>query len=179
MTKKKIGFFGGTFDPIHFGHLLLVEELAKKHHLDEVWFCPAYCSVFKTSKPPQASVKHRLAMLELALEGYPAFKICRAEIEKGTVCYTVDTLRLLSHPEIQFYLLLSDESFASLARWKEPEELARLAPPLVGKRTLISSTKIRKRLKKGLTCKDLVPAKVLDYILAHRLYSALPVYENP
>lgn len=189
---KKIGFFGGTFDPIHIGHLFLALQLAEAHLLDEVWVCPAFCSPFKTSSPPEASADHRLRMVQLAVEPIPNFKVLPIEVEKKKISYTVDTLKEL--PLAEYHLLLSEESAAEFFQWKEAELLATLAPPLIGcrqsnasfqgwkehpllKRGLtpthtieISSTEIRRRLKNKLYCGHLVPAKALDYILEHQLY---------
>ena len=166
--RKNIGFFGGSFDPIHFGHISLAVHLMEAHHLEEVLFCPAFCSPFKTANPPLASPEHRLAMLKLALE-LPQFKITTIELDQKKPAYTIDTIRALSIRGIR--LLLSEETAEHLNRWKETEDLVRLAPPLIGPREApISSTDIRDRLKKKLYCGHLVPAKVLEYIRLHKLY---------
>lgn len=168
---KTVGFFGGSFDPIHFGHIALAIQLMEAHGLDEVLFCPAFCSPFKRETPPEASPEHRLAMLKLALD-VPQFKITTAEIDRGGASYTIDTIRGLEAKGVKLRLLLSDEAAAHLERWKEAEELVRLAPPLIAPREIqISSTEIRARLKKKLYCGHLIPAKALDYIRTHRLYS--------
>ncbi len=168
---KKVGFFGGSFDPIHFGHIALALRLLEAHQLDEILFCPAFCSPFKLDRPPLAQAEHRLAMLKLALD-HPKFQICPLEIERGGPSYTIDTLRILKKEGTCFRLLLSEEAALYLDRWKDSEELVRLSPPLIGPRERdISSTDIRARLKKKLYCGHLIPAKALDYIYAHRLYS--------
>lgn len=190
---KKIGFFGGTFDPIHFGHLHLAIQLFEIHRLDEVLFCPAFCSPLKSATPPIAQAKDRLSMVQLALEGIPHFRVTNAEVERGGLSYTIDTLRDFQKKEKgKFYLLLSEEAAIHFDLWKEAQELLRLAPPLIGARagfslqgplstalrkglTLtrimeISSSEIRGRLKQKLYCGHYVPAKALDYIVSHRLY---------
>lgn len=168
--KKTIGFFGGSFDPIHFGHISLAVELLEAHRLDEILFCPAFCSPFKTATPPIASPQHRLAILKLALD-HPQFKITTLELDRAGCSYTIDTIKALQTGGIQFRLILSDEAAAHLDQWKETEELIRLAPPLIGPRKIdISSTEIRARLKKKLYCGHLVPAKALEYIQRHQLY---------
>lgn len=168
--RKTVGFFGGSFDPIHFGHLSLAVQLMEANNLDEVLFCPAFCSPFKLSSPPLASPERRLAMLKLALE-LPQFKISTLELDRGGCSYTIDTLRALREEGVKFRLLLSDETAAHLDQWKEEEELIKLAPPLAGLRKMeISSTEIRARLKKKLYCGHLVPAETLDYIREHHLY---------
>jgi nicotinate-nucleotide adenylyltransferase len=165
---KKVGFLGGSFDPIHFGHISLAIELLEQHRLDEVLFCPAFCSPFKQQKPPVASPDDRLAMLKLALD-HPQFKITTLEIDRGGASYTIDTIRALEGMKIR--LLLSDESAKELHQWKDTQELMRLAPPLIGARAReISSTEIRERLKKKLYCGHLVPAKALQYIQKKNLY---------
>lgn len=183
MTKT-IGFFGGSFDPIHFGHINLALQLLELHRLDEVLVCPAFCSPFKSAKPPVASPEHRLAMLRLGLEGVPKFRITSLEIEREGPSFTIDTIHLLLEKErAQFRLLVSEETAAHFDRWKESAELLRLAPPLIGTRKTaepghpstpimdISSTDIRNRIAKGLYCGHLVPAKTLDYICKHLLYT--------
>ena len=191
---KTIGFFGGSFDPIHFGHIGLALQLMESCALDEVLFCPAFCSPFKTAAPPLAPPQHRLAMLRLGLEGIPRFRITSLEIDRGGPSYTIDTLRALKTESSRFRLLLSEEAAEKFDLWREAGELIRLAPPLIGTRPggpsiqgphrealkngmiptkamEISSTEIRQRLKKGLYCGHLVPSKVLEYIGKHRLYS--------
>jgi nicotinate-nucleotide adenylyltransferase len=195
---KKIGFFGGTFDPIHFGHINLAIQLFEKHRLDEVLFCPAARSPFKEDRPPGASPGDRMAMAELAIADIGAFRICKIELERPGLSYTVDTLRALKErfdPAVHWYILLSGDTLAGFHRWKESEEIVRLATPIVGSRGgaqqkiprspvrdalrkgltetdqfEVSSTQIRDRLKKKLYCGHLLPAKVLDYIEKNNLY---------
>ena len=162
------GFFGGSFDPIHFGHIALAVQLLEEHGLEEVLFCPAFCSPFKTAAPPVASPEHRLAMLKLALD-CPRFKITTVELDRKGVSYTIDTIRSLKMKGLR--LILSEEAAQHLDRWKESQALAELAPPLTGPRDMkVSSTEVRERLKRGLYCGHLVPAKVLAYIEKHQLY---------
>jgi nicotinate-nucleotide adenylyltransferase len=184
---KKVGFFGGSFDPIHFGHINLALELLEKGHLDEVLFCPAFCSPFKTGHPPAASKKDRLEMLKLALKAVPHTRITTLELDREGPSYTVDTIRELQRQEkSSFRLLLSEEAAKEIDKWKEAKELTRLAPPLIGVRASfsegpfervrtrvleVSSTEIRKRLQEKLYCGHLIPPKALDYILQNGLYS--------
>ncbi len=193
-SLKTIGIFGGSFDPIHFGHINLAVQLQENHNLDEVLFCPAFCSPFKTSSPPIASPQHRLAMLKLALDEIPHFRISSIELDRGGPSFTIDTLRTLHSENIKLRLILSEDAIARFDQWKEAGDLVRLAPPLIGTRREspqirgplsevlkrgftptrimeISSTDIRDRLQKKLYCGHLVPAKVLDYIKLHHLYS--------
>lgn len=194
--RKTIGFYGGTFDPIHFGHINLAMQLLEIHKLDEVLFCPAYCSPLKTAAPPHANSIHRLEMARLALKDIAHFLLTSYEVDKNNPSYTIDTLRMLKGEgggDVKFRLLLSEEAALQFDQWKEFQELIRLAPPLIGTRSShslkgslagnlrpgftatkifdISSTEIRARLKKGLYCGHLVPAKALEYIQANGLYS--------
>ncbi len=193
---KKIGLFGGTFDPLHFGHLNLAVRLSEMHKLDQVLFCPVNHSPFKT-KPPSVTNEHRIQMTRLGLEGMPRFQLCTIEMERGGVSYTVDTLRALKAQleSVELYLLLSAESIPSFHQWKEADEIVHLARPIIGTRgeriqeipespvqealqqglsptpiMEISSTEIRERLSKKLYCSHLVPTIILDYIQSHNLY---------
>jgi nicotinate-nucleotide adenylyltransferase len=168
---KKIGLLGGSFDPIHFGHLHLAIRMLEHHGLDEILFCPAFCTPFKVNNPPVASVEDRLEMLQLALEEVPQCKITTVEIERKGTSFTVDTLRVLKRPDVQYHLILTNESFESFSSWKEPCEIKKLAILLIGPRSFpISSTEIRARFKKRLYCGHLIPAKALDYINKNQLY---------
>src|SRR3990167_2141246 len=169
---KKVGFYGGSFDPIHFGHLSLAISILEKHRLDQILFCPAYCSPFKKDKPPHASGEDRLEMLKRSLN-HPKFSICSWEIEQKLPSYTIDTIRHLKKTcDGLLYLILADDVAKDLNQWKEPQELVTLSPPLIGKRSFpISSNEIRARLKNKLYCRHLVPKEALDFIQQHGLYS--------
>jgi nicotinate-nucleotide adenylyltransferase len=190
----KIGLFGGTFDPIHFGHLNLAVQLFEKNSLDQVLLCPVFQSPFKNTRPV-ASPEQRAKMVSLAIQELPAFRLLELEIKRGGVSYTIDTLRALHSSEHRFFLLLSEEAIPSFHLWKEASELVCLAQPLVGSRhpfsqkipktplssallhgitettvLEISSSDIRKRLSNRLYCGHLVPSTVLDFIKAQKLY---------
>lgn len=192
---KKKGFFGGSFDPIHFGHLNLAIQLMEKHGLDEVVLCPASISPHKGEAPPRAHGHHRLEMARIAVEPVKNFSVLDWEVKTEGPSYTVDTLRRLSlEKPAEWHLILGEDTLTEFARWKEPEVILSLAPPLIGRRPgthknissqmgeslskgmteiavmEISSTLLRDRLKKGKFCGHLVPAKVLDYIHQHHLY---------
>jgi nicotinate-nucleotide adenylyltransferase len=128
MSRRRIGIYGGTFDPIHLGHLLLAETCREQLRLDEVRFVPAHVSPFKTEQYPSDD-KQRLEMLQLAIAGQEAFVIDRREIERGGVSYTVETLRELNDefPEAEFFFLMGADSLADFLKWKEPQEICRLA----------------------------------------------------
>ena len=131
----RIGIFGGSFDPVHLGHLLLAEYCREQASLDQVLFVPLFQS---PTKPvgPVAKHKQRCEMLKLALGGHPAFQVCDCEIERAGISYTVDTLTELSaqRPDDEFFLLLGADSLESFPNWKDPEGICRLAMPLVGAR---------------------------------------------
>ncbi len=193
---KKVGILGGSFDPIHFGHLNLGISLMEMCSLDEVLFVPASISPFKENAPPAVSAAHRKEMVRLAILPIKTFRILDWEMENKGPSFTIETVRRLSQdPSLQLHLLLGDDNIAAFHRWKEAEELIRLAPPLIGIRDLgdlsqlpaefqkalrngrieiphfeISSTKIRSRLSQKKYCGHLVPAAVLDYIGEHGLY---------
>lgn len=128
----RLGVFGGSFDPVHRGHLLLADCCAVQAQLDEVWFIPTAHQPLKPSGP-QASDEHRLAMLRLACSDHPNFVVSSLEIDRGGVSYTVDTLELLhaEHPEAQLYFLMGADSLADLPDWHRPDEICRIATPLV------------------------------------------------
>lgn len=172
----KVGIFGGTFDPIHFGHINLAVEMLEKHPLDEIWFVLAAKNPLKESG---TSVEHRLKMLQLALAEYPQFKCVDIECKRPGPSYTIDTLRQLKeqHPHTKFNLIVTDEVMIRFDEWKEPEEIKKLAPLIIGTRLKgegrilqISATDIRNRFKTKLPCSHLLPKAVLDYIHKEHLY---------
>ena len=191
--EKIVGFFGGTFDPIHFGHINLVLEIKEKQGLDEVLFCPAALSPHKLQKPPFASAAERLTLVQLAISDIPGFSVTDLEINRGGISYTIDTLRALYQQKtekVQLRLIIAQDSIQHFSQWREYKEILNIAPPLIGiradfptelpdflKKNLVKTnkmeidgTRIRERLKKGLYCGHLLPAKVLDYIYKHQLY---------
>ncbi len=197
---KKIGFFGGSFDPIHNGHLNLAVEMMERHKLDQILFCPASQSPHKQAMPPIASKEHRRAMVAAAIAPMPKFTFLDIEIQKSDPSYTIDSIRTLIERDgdaaRQYHLILGEDAIAHFHQWKEAEELVVLAPPFVGSREEeafpkampkniasllkkgmtktsimeISSTAIRERIARGLYCGHLLPAKVWDYIVQNQLY---------
>ena len=193
----RIGVFGGTFDPVHFGHLTTVEAAAVRFRLDRVVYVPARVSPLKGAAPTDA--RHRVAMLALALEGRPGWTIGLEELDRDPPSYTVDTLRVLSarHPEAELWLLMGTDTLAGLARWKEPEEIVRRArigaflrepfsgealrvPEIAGlSQSLevfdagsvkISASGLREALARGESAAGLMPGSVEEYITKHGLY---------
>ena len=131
----RLGLFGGSFDPVHLGHLLLAESCREQERLDEVWFVPAAVSPFKQHQDRTAAAQ-RVDMLELAVGGHEAFRVCRMEIDRGGVSYTVDTLAELkqSRPADELFFLLGADALADLPEWREPRRILELATPLVVRR---------------------------------------------
>ena len=128
----RIGIFGGSFDPIHFGHLILAEQCREQANLDQVWFIP--CSLGPHKKDGAHSTdRQRIEMVELALAGHTPFVLSKIEIERGGVSYTVDTLKQVreSNPDDELYLLMGDDSLESFDSWREPKTICELAIPLV------------------------------------------------
>ena len=193
-----IGVMGGTFDPIHIGHLAIGEEARQALGLDLVVYVPA-------GQPPHkpvdsvTSAEHRLAMVELAIADNPAFELSRIEIERPGPSYTVDTVEALARDADDLVLILSAETFAELPSWHEPERLfdaARMAVVpregypapdpawlaetfpgrearvtyLEGPRLGLSSTAIRARVAAGRSIRYLVPDMVEAYIVEKQLY---------
>ncbi|MFN3813221.1 MAG: nicotinate (nicotinamide) nucleotide adenylyltransferase [Aquificaceae bacterium] len=193
-------FFGGSFDPIHIGHLITARDVAEGLRVEKVVFIPASQSPLKESH--KADPKDRLTMLTLAIGGEPLFEFSKMEIERGGISYTVDTAReLLGLLGKKPTFLVGADSILTLHMWKEPYELVKMATFVIadreekaeeveryirenfphlkpGKDLIIlrtrnvdvSSTEIRKRLKEGKSIKWLVPEKVEEYILERKLY---------
>jgi nicotinate-nucleotide adenylyltransferase len=128
----RIGVFGGSFDPIHQGHLILAEQCREQAGLDAVWFVPCALSPDK-ERGAQGTDRQRIEMIELAIAGHPAFQLARIEIDRGGVSYTVDTLKAIRelHADDELFLLLGADSLDNFDTWREPSEICQLAIPLV------------------------------------------------
>ncbi len=132
---KKIGLIGGTFDPVHNGHLHLAEQAQEIFDLEKVIFIPAFRSPHKLAIQPE-SCKHRLAMLALALENRPTFSINKVEIEKQTVSFTIDTLKAFKseYSDWKLFLILGADAFQAIDTWKQSSQLLDFCNILVGTR---------------------------------------------
>lgn len=191
---KRIGVFGGSFDPIHIGHLAIAQEALWQCRLDIVLFIVAALPPHK--KQPEAAVEHRLRMVEQAIEGEPAFRASRIEIERGGASYTAETLTQLhrEYAGATFFLIVGADSAMDFSLWKDPEaviemanvviaprpgfDLSTMEPRLQGKAEVVqaplielSSTMIRKRLHENKPIRFLVPEVVEQYIRERGLYS--------
>jgi nicotinate-nucleotide adenylyltransferase len=197
-----IGLFGGTFDPIHVGHLAIAESVREQLDLARIVFIPAADPRHRDE--PRASAAQRAAMVQLAISDNAAFGIDRLELERGGATYTVDTLEAYAaRGVVDPWFVLSSEALAGLPGWRTPErvlELARLAVvPRPGARATdrawvearfpgcgdrvafvdgpllpISATAIRARVAAGRSIRYLVPDAVLGYIADHGLYRPRP-----
>jgi nicotinate-nucleotide adenylyltransferase len=191
--NMKLGLFGGSFDPVHLGHLLVAQAAMEELGLARLFFIPAAQSPFKPESRP-APATARLQLLRLALSGRPRCEVDEQEIQRGGVSYTVETLRAYRRrfqPAELFYLIGADNA-AMLNQWREAGELARLAefvaiprpggsatvfpPPFRGRMLKgfplgVSSSEIRARVKAGLPVDHLVPPFVNEAIGAMRLYA--------
>jgi len=124
----RLGIYGGTFDPVHYGHLLLAEQCREQCALDEVWFVPA-------GQPPHKEAmgitraEARIDMLDFALAGMPEFVVSRMEVEREGPSYTVDTLQALVDEDdsCELFLLIGADSLSDLSRWREPQRILELA----------------------------------------------------
>jgi nicotinate-nucleotide adenylyltransferase len=193
-TVKRLGILGGSFDPIHLGHLMIAQEALWQCKLDAILFVVTANPPHK--RAPEADVEDRFRMVELAVSGEPAFEPSRIEIERGGESYTAETLRELRriYPNASFCLIVGADSVLDFSVWKEPEavidmaqvavaprpgfDLSKMEPRLQGKTVVfqsptlaLSSTMIRKRLHEGKPVRFLVPDVVEKYIRERGLYS--------
>lgn len=183
----RIGIFGGTFDPVHVGHLAIAQAALDDAQLDRVVFVPARRSPLKTTGPA-ASEEDRYAMLQAAVASEPRFAVSRVELERPGPSFTVDTLEALKG-QGDLFLILGSDALADLPKWRSPERIRALASLLVARRPGapepeagsgarafdapcldISSRELRARAKKGLSLRYLVPDDVWRHIERKGLY---------
>jgi nicotinate-nucleotide adenylyltransferase len=128
----RLGLFGGTFDPVHYGHLLLAELCREARQLDAVWFVPAAVPPHKQDQHVTTAAQ-RIEMLELAIGGHDAFGVCRHEIDRGGVSYTADTLREIEaeDPTRELFFLLGADSLTELPLWRDPAGICERATLVV------------------------------------------------
>jgi nicotinate-nucleotide adenylyltransferase len=169
----KIGLYGGSFDPVHLGHVELVNYFLKTLSLDKVFVIPAFVSPFKTDKPPLASAESRLEMLKIAFQDFAKVEISSFEIDKKNISYTIDTVKhfIALYPEDEIYLLLAEDLKEGFDRWRDSAQIKDLVKLTFGPLQLpISSTIIRDNLLKNKPFRKLLPQKVFDYIEKLHLY---------
>src|SRR5689334_3197579 len=179
---QRIGLYGGSFDPVHCGHLLVAQAAAEELSLDRLFFIPAAQSPFKPEARP-APAAARVRLLRLALAGETRAELDLQELDRGGISFTVDTLRSYRerYPAARLFYLIGADHVASLPKWREADELARLADFVViprpgapsqalpapfrgqelhGFPLGVSSSGIRERLRQGLPIRGLVPDAV-------------------
>jgi nicotinate-nucleotide adenylyltransferase len=189
---KPVGILGGSFDPIHLGHLITSYDVLEKRNLEKIIFVPCHISPHKTDQRPTED-NHRLNMVNLAIEQYPYFESSDYEIRKGDVSYTYNTLLELKKSYDQLELIIGFDNLIVFDKWHRPDDILQLATVVVMKREIdnipvkhnkyfdsvillettqidISSTEIREHVKNGASIDYLVPSKVKEYISTHSLY---------
>jgi nicotinate-nucleotide adenylyltransferase len=191
VRRRRVGVMGGTFDPIHHGHLVAASEVQQSFDLDEVVFVPTGEPWMKQDVSP---AEHRYLMTVIATASNPRFTTSRVDIDRGGITYTIDTLRDLrkQHPDADLFFITGADAVAQIVEWKDVEELWELAHfvavsrpghalsirglPEQGVSSLevpalaISSTDCRRRVDRGFPVWYLVPDGVVQYISKHHLY---------
>ena len=126
-TRRRVGLMGGTFDPIHIGHLMLAECAYEQFQLEQVLFLPAGNPPHKDKRKVGATDAQRIDMVRLAIEGNPHFKLDPEEMLREGYTYTKDTLNLLTqkHPDIDYYFIIGADSLMAFDTWYHPEEICR------------------------------------------------------
>ena len=197
----RIAILGGTFDPVHIGHLAIAEDVRFALKAERVLFVPAAQQPLK-QKQHSASAADRLAMVQLAVEGNAAFAVSDFEVQRGGVSYTVETVAYISAqwPDSELFFILGTDTLSELKRWREIERLLQMcrfaivqrpeyplnldllyaALPaardrvvtITGPRLNIAATEIRQRLRTGQPVRYHLPPAVWQYIVEHGLYDA-------
>lgn len=205
--QPRLGIFGGTFDPVHTGHLIVATELQFALNLDQVRFVPSGNPPHKADQEVSANAD-RLAMLELAIAGNPSFAISTLELDRSGPSYTADLLATLHTglPDTQLVFLMGEDSLRDLPTWHRPDEIVALAelgvairpeietdleeifqrlPGARGRITIvettligISSSALRQRVRDGAPIRYQVPAAVEEYIMTSGIYRRTAVQSS-
>ncbi len=178
----KAALMGGSFDPVHIGHLTAAKKVKEKFSIDKIIFVPAYLSPFKTQSG--ASAQDRFNMLSLAID--KSDEVSRFEIDNEGISYTYLTAQHFKKEYDELYFIIGDEAYKDIDKWKNPELLHKIMKFIVVTReeikvprnvlhlkmdpVKVSSTEIREKLLKGQDCSNLLPQSVLDYIIKNNLY---------
>ena len=141
----KVGIMGGSFNPIHTGHLILAEHAFKQVELDKILFMPLKDPPHK-DKTTMISDKHRVEMVSLAIEDNPHFELSRLELDREGTTYTVDTLSILTkeNPGIEYFFIVGADSFLMMQEWKKPKKLFDLAKIIVANRERLNMDLLKK-----------------------------------
>ena len=191
----RIGIIGGSFNPIHYGHLVSASEVCNKFKLDKVIFVPSSINPLKSTSN-LAEAHHRLNMIKLAIADNPRFENSDIEIKRGGTSYTIDTIKAFVKEygkDVNIYFIIGIDAFLEINSWASPDKLLKTCKFIVTSRPgydireiksvfkkhtetmeitclRISSSDIRKRIKSGAPIRYLLPEKVEDYVRKHKLY---------
>jgi nicotinate-nucleotide adenylyltransferase len=191
-TLKRIGIFGGTFDPPHRGHIAIAEKAMKQFLLNKIYFVPAYLPPHKLNRN-FVTAKQRLSMARLAVKGHKNFRVSTVELERRGISYTIDTLKAFRHrfPDADLVLIIGADNLEQFQLWKSPQKILQLAAlavykrrgynrslknkdipfqPIKGRLYRISSTEVRKKLGNKSSVSKLLPEPIERYIKRHSLY---------
>jgi len=189
-TGPRIGLFGGTFDPIHLGHLIMAEDALRETPLDRIVFIPSPSAPLREDQA-ETTGEERLEMVRRAIEGYPGFEVDDFEVRQGRRVYSFETVRHYEnrYPGGRLFFLIGGDQVRQLDEWRNIDELKRKVTficarreqgnqfaagadlvPLASRRVDISATEIRRRLARGESARTLLPPSVLEYIRKERLY---------
>ena len=165
MAQNRIGIFGGTFNPVHNGHLKVVRQALAEHALDRLIVIPAAQNPLKDGAP-EALPCDRLLLLRAAFNGMSGVTVDDRELRRGGVSYAIDTVREIAaeNPGAEILFFVGADSVPDLPRWKDADELQKLCRFVSYPRTAESSTEIRARLARGESVDDLVPATVALFL---------------
>lgn len=189
---KTVGIYGGTFDPIHLGHLITAQSVLEIRKLDKLIFIPSFISPHKIDRV-SSSPQHRLNMLKLAIKGISYFDFTSLEIKRGNISYTIDTISALKSKHKNIELIIGYDNLISFDTWKDPDKILGLVQLVVLRRKVkeeaikknkyfdkaifidtplieIYGTDIRTRVRNDKNIDFLVPQKVMAYIYKHKLY---------
>ena len=195
----RIGLLGGTFDPVHCGHLAVARQVRDAETLDRVWLIPAARSPFRGA--PHASPAHRLAMCRLAVRDRSWLEVLDLELSRPAPSYTIDTLRTLTeaHPDAVFTLIVGTDALEAMAAWRDTDSIFAISEVVAVARTgyaaelpadllrdhptaatrvrilhhaasEVAASDVRRRIATGATLEGLLPSAVADYIQRHGLY---------
>lgn len=188
---KSVGLYGGTFDPVHIGHLITVRNVFETRDLEKIIFMPSFIAPHKIGIE-SSDAEHRINMLKLSIQNFNEFEISDYEIVKDDVSYSVDTLKFLKLKYEQIELIIGYDNYLIFHTWKDYQEIFDLCKVIVMKRVSditepehnlkanfefvdspridISSSEIRERIRNNLPVDYLIPEPVKKYIETHKLY---------